>query len=106
MKKATNEMTDKIMEAKFHSPSIDIVSNVTAEPHNNSDEIKRLLVEQIEKPVRWRESVNNMIESGVEHFIEIGPGKVLSGLIKRINRNVKVNQVNNLKEEYNLIINL
>ena len=44
-----------------------------------------------------------MIESGVEHFIEIGPGKVLSGLIKRINRNVKVNQVNNLKEVYNLI---
>ena len=103
MKKATNEMTDRIMDAKFHSPSIDIVSNVTAEPHNNSDDIKRLLVEQIEKPVRWRESVNNMIESGVEHFIEIGPGKVLTGLIKRINRNVKVNQVNNLKEVNNLI---
>ena len=53
------------------------------------------MIEQIEKPVRWRESINNMINLGVNNFIEIGPGKVLSGLVK-INRNVKLNQVNNL----------
>ena len=57
-----------------------------------------MLIEQIEKPVRWRESINNMIVSGVNRFIEIGPGKVLSGLIKRIDRNVKLNQVNKLED--------
>ena len=60
--------------------------------------LKNYLIEQIEKPVRWRESVNNMINLGVNNFIEIGPGKVLSGLIKRIDRNVKLNQVNNLED--------
>ena len=103
MRKATIEMRPKILETKFKDPKVSIISNVLASPQNKSDNIKNLLIEQIEKPVRWRESVNNMIESGVEHFIEIGPGKILSGLIKRINRNVKVNQVNNLKEVYNLI---
>ena len=53
----------------------------------NPDEIKKLLIDQIEKPVRWRESVYNMINAGIDQFIEIGPGKVLSGLIKRIDRN-------------------
>ena len=54
-----------------------------------------LLIEQIEKRVRWRESIINMIDNGVNHFIEIGPGKVLSGLIKRIDKNVKINIINN-----------
>ena len=98
MNKATNEMKERIENTHFKDPDIQIVSNVTAKPHINSLDIKRLLIEQIEKPVRWRESVNNMIEMGVDHFIEIGPGKVLSGLIKRINRNVETNQVNNLEE--------
>ena len=54
------------------------------------DELKKLLIEQIENRVRWRESIINMIDKGVNHFIEIGPGKVLSGIIKRINKNVKI----------------
>jgi len=53
------------------------------------------LVKQIENRVRWRESVINMINNGVNHFIEIGPGKVLSGLIKRINKEVKIDTINN-----------
>ena len=61
-----------------------------------------MLIEQIEKPVRWRESVINMINFGVNRFIEVGPGKVLSGLIKRIDRNVKLNQVNNLEDIKNI----
>ena len=65
-------------------------------------EIKKLLVQQIEKPVRWRESVINMINSGVQKFIEIGPGKVLSGLVKRIDRNVKLIQVNDIEDLKNL----
>ena len=61
-----------------------------------------LLIKQIENKVRWRESINFMIEKGVDHFIEIGPGKVLSGLIKRINRNIKVSAINS-EEDISLI---
>ena len=96
MKNATIKMTNKINDTNFKNPNINIISNVTAKPQNNSKEIKKLLIEQIEKTVRWRESIVNMIDNGVNNFIEIGPGKVLSGLIKRIDRNVKINQVNNL----------
>ena len=81
MKKATDEMKQKILDTKFEEPTVDIISNVTAKPQKKSEEIKNLLIEQIEQPVRWRESINNMIGMGVNRFIEIGPGKVLSGLV-------------------------
>ena len=103
MSKAKNIMKEKIIDTKFEDPTIDIISNVTAKPSRSSAEIKKLLIDQIEKPVRWRESVNNMLSYGVKNFIEIGPGKVLSGLIKRIDRNVKVNQVNSILDAKNLI---
>ena len=61
----------------------------------NKDELKKLLIDQIENRVRWRESIMNMLEKGINHFIEIGPGKVLSGLVKRINKDVKINSINN-----------
>ena len=75
---------------------------MTAKPVNDTNDIKKLLIEQIEHPVRWRESIENMINFGVKEFIEIGPGKVLSGLVKRIDRNIKLNQVNNLIDIKNL----
>ena len=75
-----------------------IVSNVTAKASNEPEKIKSLLIEQIEKPVRWRESIINMIDSGSKKFVEIGPGKVLSGLVKRIDRNVEIIQVNNIED--------
>ena len=103
MVNATQQMKRAIQETEFKNPIISIISNVTAKPLNDSEIIKKLLIEQIEKPVRWRESINNMINLGVNNFIEIGPGKVLSGLVKRINRNVKLNQVNNLLDAKNLI---
>ena len=103
MKKATDEMKSKILNVNIKNPTIEIISNVTALPQNNAKTIKNLLIEQIEKPVRWRESVNNMIGNGVNKFLEVGPGKVLSGLIKRIDRNVKLNQVNNLLDLKNII---
>ena len=103
MKDATNIMKQKIIDTEFRDPFVEIISNVTASPTNNSQDIKNLLIEQIEKPVRWRESINKMISSGVNNFIEIGPGKVLSGLIKRIDRNIKLNQVNNLTDAKKLI---
>ena len=103
MSKATEEMKNKIINTKFKNPISSIISNVTAKPENNPEQIKELLIEQIEKPVRWRESVENMIGLGVNRFIEVGPGKVLSGLIKRIDRNVILNQVNNLEDVKNIL---
>ncbi len=102
MSSATSEMKNKIEETKFSDPIVDIVSNVTAKPLKNSENIKKHLIEQIEKPVRWRESINYMLNSGVNKFIEIGPGKVLSGLVKRIDRNANLNQVNNLNDLKNI----
>ena len=71
---------------------------MTANEIDDSGELKNLLIKQIENRVRWRESVINMIENDVNHYIEIGPGKVLSGLVKRINRNVKINTINDYSD--------
>ena len=102
MSKATEEMKTQILGTHFKHPNNKIISNVTAKPVNDTNDIKKLLIEQIEHPVRWRESIENMINFGVKEFIEIGPGKVLSGLVKRIDRNIKLNQVNNLIDIKNL----
>ena len=103
MKNATDEMKNLIIKTEFNDPIVNIISNVTANPLIKSNDIKKFLIEQIENPVRWRESINYMIRSGINRFIEMGPGKVLSGLVKRIDRNVKLNQVNNLTDIKNLI---
>ena len=102
MKPATEIMSKKIKEINFLVPQNKIVSNVTAVPSDNPDTIKNLLIDQIEKPVRWRESIINMINLGSKKFIEIGPGKVLSGLVKRIDRNVELIQVNNIDDLKNI----
>ena len=94
MNKATETMRKKIEEINFKDSKNILISNVTAKEILDKDELKRLLIDQIENRVRWRESVINMIEKGINHFIEIGPGKVLSGLIKRINKDVKINSIN------------
>ena len=98
MNSASEKMREEINKTEFKKPEINIISNVTAQQVNDPIEIKKLLIEQIEKPVRWREIVINMIGSEVEKFIEIGPGKVLSGLVKRINSNVELIQVNELDD--------
>ncbi|GIW49578.1 MAG: hypothetical protein KatS3mg080_0189 [Anoxybacillus sp.] len=74
----------------FQESAVPVISNVTAEPMTNPTEIKQRLVEQLYSPVRWEQSVQTMIDLGVHTFIEIGPGKVLSGLVKKINRHVNV----------------
>ncbi len=94
MNKATTIMKKEIEELKFNESKNILISNVTANEMFDKDEIKRLLIDQIENSVRWRESVVYMTNNGVDQFIEIGPGKVLSGLIKRINKNVKINTIN------------
>ncbi len=94
MNKATEIMKNEIKKVNFKNGKNILISNVTAKEIQNKDELKRLLIDQIEKRVRWRESIQNMILQGVNHFIEIGPGKVLSGLVKRINKDVKINTIN------------
>ena len=95
MHKATESMKKKIDDTIFNDSNNILISNVTAQEILNKDDLKKLLIEQIENRVRWRESVIYMINKKVDHFIEIGPGKVLSGLVKRINKNVKINTINN-----------
>ena len=95
MNKATNIMNDELNKINFIEGKNKLISNVTANEISNTNELKDLLVKQIENRVRWRESVINMIGGGVNHFIEIGPGKVLSGLVKRISKDVKIDTINN-----------
>ena len=94
MKNATETMRNEIQKLNFQESKNKLISNVTAKEILNSEELKTLLINQIENRVRWRESVDHMINNGVNHFIEIGPGKVLTGLIKRIDKNVKTNTIN------------
>ncbi len=95
MNKATKIMGEKLNELNFIEGENRLISNVTAKEISNIDELKNLLVKQIENRVRWRESIINMINNGVNHFIEIGPGKVLTGLVKRISKEVKIDTINN-----------
>ena len=89
MKEATEIMKIELNKLNIAKGKNILVSNVTARAVEDINEIKNLLTQQIESRVRWRECVNYMIEKGVNQFIEMGPGKVLSGLVKRINKNVK-----------------
>ena len=88
MKPAAEKMEQKINKTNFNDPSIKIVNNVTANPERNSDEIKKLLVKQIFSTVKWRQSILKMSEDGVKNFVEIGPGKVLTGMVKRTIKDV------------------
>jgi [acyl-carrier-protein] S-malonyltransferase len=90
MNEAAETMKKKIQNIDFKKPNPSIISNVTAQPENKENSIKSLLVDQITSRVRWRESVNYMIGEKINEFIEIGPGRVLSGLIKKIDRTVNV----------------
>jgi len=94
MSKATQVMTEELQKINFKQSKNILISNVTADEISNTDDLKNLLINQIEKRVRWRESILNMINKGVNQFIEIGPGKVLSGLVKRINKDVKISSIN------------
>ena len=102
MSNATKIMTDELNKLDFKESDNKLISNVTAKEIENIGELKFLLIKQIENRVRWRESVINMIKNDVNHFVEIGPGKVLSGLVKRINRDAKIDTINNHGDIENL----
>jgi len=102
MKKATDIMGKEIEKLEFKDPKNILISNVTAKEITSPSLLKDLLIKQIESRVRWRESVILMISKGVSQFIEIGPGKILSGLIKRTDKNIKVSAINH-EEDIKLI---
>ena len=95
MHNATEIMSKELSKLNFKKGTNVLISNVTADEISNADELKNLLITQIENRVRWRESIINMIDNKINQFIEIGPGKVLSGLVKRINKEVIVSSINN-----------
>ena len=104
MNKATEIMREELSKLNFKKGANLLISNITADEIFNTDELKDLLVKQIENRVRWRESIINMINKGINQFIEIGPGKVLSSLVKRINKEVKVSSINSEEEMKNIKI--
>ena len=103
MKRATEKLKDEILNLSFKEIKNPIISNYTANSSISGSEIKNLLVSQIEGRVQWLESVKLMVNKGTKNFIEIGPGKVLSGLIKRIEKNANVKSVNNENDIRELI---
>ena len=102
MKTATELMKNELAKIVFKEFQTSLISNVTAQEIDDSLLIRDLLIRQIESRVRWRESINYMIKNGVNNFIEIGPGRILSGLVKRIDKKVKVSAINN-EEDINKI---
>jgi len=96
MKPAAEKFTQILNEINIVDAKIPVIANVTAEPMTNANEIKEKLIEQLYSPVQWEDSVNKMIELGVDTFIEIGSGKVLSGIIKKINKEVKIYSIQDM----------
>ncbi len=103
MRPAADKMREKINSTNFKKPIFNIVCNVTSKAENNPDDIKRLLIEQICSTVRWRESIINMSSENVNDFIEIGPGKVLSGMVKRTLKNINCFSINTIDDMKKII---
>ncbi|MDE5567908.1 MAG: ACP S-malonyltransferase [Muribaculaceae bacterium] len=90
MEPARAELAEAIANTKFSTPTCPVYQNVDAKPHTDPEEIKNNLIAQLTAPVRWTQTVQNMIADGATEFIELGPGKVLQGLVAKINREVAV----------------
>ena len=105
MNKASEIMSEEIQKLDIKMPKIKILSNVNAKEVKNVSDLKKLLISQIESRVRWREIINSIIHNNCNNFIEIGPGKVLSGMIKRLAKNINVNSFNSIEDMRNYKIN-
>ena len=103
MKPAAKIMENKINNTKFDNPLFKIINNVTAEPENDSTKIKKLLIDQIFSTVKWRESIIKRSESGVVNYVEIGPGKILTGMVKRTLKDANCFSINSIADIKNLI---
>lgn len=98
MQSAKDKLLAKLDETNFNDATIPVYANVTAKPVTAKEEIKRLLFEQVTAPVRWEETIVNMINDGAEEFYEVGPGTVLQGLIKKINKDAKVTCISTFED--------
>ncbi|MEO1982806.1 MAG: ACP S-malonyltransferase [Fuerstiella sp.] len=94
MKPADEQLAEVLNATNISAPEIPVVSNVDAEVHSDPDEIRKLLIEQVLQPVRWEDSIRRMFDAGCTDFYEVGPGKVLKGLMKRIARKTPITTVN------------
>tara|TARA_B100000035_G_C21033018_1_gene569392 strand:- start:3249 stop:4190 length:942 start_codon:yes stop_codon:yes gene_type:complete len=106
MKPAAEVMREKINNINFENPTKSIINNVTATSEKKAEMIKKLLVQQIYSSVKWRESLINLSKNGVQNFVDIGPGKVLNGMVKRTIKDAKtfsinsIADINNFKNEF------
>jgi [acyl-carrier-protein] S-malonyltransferase len=94
MEPAKEELAKAIMSTSFHRPFCPVYQNVVAKAVKDPEEIKQNLVEQLTAPVKWTQSIESMVQDGATSFIEVGPGKVLQGLINKINKNIAVESIN------------
>ena len=102
MKPAADAMKEKINNTDFNKPNIDIINNVNAIPETNSDKIKNLLIDQIFSTVKWRDTLIYMSKNGIQNFIEIGPGKALTGMVKRTIKDANTFSINTIADIKNL----
>ena len=102
MKPAADIMKNKLSKINFKDPIIPLIYNVTSETIKKNDKIENLLVDQIFSTVKWRETLLNMSKSGIENYIEIGPGKVLTGMAKRTIKNANCFSINSIADIENL----
>ena len=103
MKPAAEIMRSKINNIEFKNPSVEIIANVTAKGVKESDDVKKLLIDQICSTVKWRESLIHMSDTDEKTFIEIGPGKALTGMVKRTIKNANCFSINSIADIKNLI---
>ena len=94
MKPAAQQLEDMLAKMNFHSPQVPVINNVDVAMPSDPELIKKALIEQLYSPVRWTETVEKLAELGVENIYEIGPGKVLTGLIKRIDKSLSCEAIN------------
>ena len=94
MEPADTRLAEALESVTFSTPEIPVISNVDARPHTDPAELKEILIRQVLSPVRWEDSLRSMLDQGIDEFYEIGPGKVLSGLLKRISRKTPCTVVN------------
>lgn len=105
MEKASQRLSEYLSDIEIKEPKIALYSNLTAGKYS-AGEAKRLLSEQVKSPVRWRKIIENMIEEGVDTFIEVGPGKTLCGLCAKISKDVKIYNVENRETLENTLLSL
>lgn len=90
MRPAADKLAQVLQKVPVQDPKSPLITNVSAEPLTTASQVRKALVDQVSSPVRWEESIRRLLQEGVKTFVEVGPGRVLSGLVKRIEREVEV----------------